>query len=186
MKLRAREAAALLRALSIESLRSEPCVSLELTNSRSSALLTCWANQGVAVSLTTPIPTLTPFHRTKALESELCPPSKCVPARCAHPYHRKQEGSLSQGGHAASAAAPPGSIVSEMWIQRQVTGLKLLPTLDWNNCYVKANTDESPVGSCLPAWVFTHLSAKSKIQMLNLTLRNIKWICDSPRRTRCP
>lgn len=29
--------------------------------------------------------------------------------------------------------------------------LQLLLALDWNNCYVKANTDESPVGSCLTA-----------------------------------
>lgn len=47
-------AAAPLKVMSIKSLTAEPSVSLELTNSRSSALLTRRANQGAAVSLTNP------------------------------------------------------------------------------------------------------------------------------------
>ena len=120
---------------------------------------------------------------------ELHGSSKHVLPRWCLPIPRKQESKkahFSQRDILAPTTVSSHSSISEMWIQKQVMELKLLLALDWNNCYVKANTDESPVGSCLTAWVFTHLSAKSKIQMLNLTLRNIKWICDSPRRTRCP
>jgi hypothetical protein len=57
---------------------------------------------------------------------------------------------FSQRDSPAPTHVPPCSSVSSVHT-RQVTELKLLQKLGWDNCYVKANADESPVGSCLTA-----------------------------------